>query len=154
LEAEMQTIYPKGTYQLQLFCQAESVCLYDISNLKTKLGFQSTSFWKIIKSIENDICVNKFPQNSNKYRKWDNHIYLEHIEYPRIKAELESITMQQGFHLHKFIIRIISFQNLTWQGTVQCLGVRTTLIFKSLNELLRIIDNAVLNQAEIIDIVY
>jgi hypothetical protein len=143
MQAESQNIYPKGTYQLLLFCQAESVYLYNVSNLKTNWVIQSATILEILKCIENDMCMNKFPQNSNKYRMWDNRIHPEHLTDITTKANFESTKTEQGFHIHKFIIRIISLQNVTWQGAVQWIDGRKTMFFRSLNELLCLLYEAV-----------
>ena len=44
---------------------------------------------------------------------------------------------------NSFVIRLLAFQNSTWQGEITCLDTKEKQLFRSALELLRLIDSAI-----------
>ena len=136
--AEKQAKFPKGTYKVAISCR-DGTAHYNIMNLCTGRQHNTHTLWSMIKNIEEDLTANKYPQNSVQYRTWgckgedrpgSGIVFpMESTESPPIK----SLT---------FIIKVLFRQNATWQGTIQWIEGRQTRQYRSVNELIRLMDEA------------
>ena len=140
--AERQAKYPKGTYRVITWLQdGRLVC--NLSNLCTGRISNAGSLWELIKDIENDINTNKYPQSGMQYRSWGSGkadggqtggkvLQLSGKNDPPAPPENGST----------FLIKVLFRQNATWQGTIQWVEGRQTRQYRSVNELMRLLDEA------------
>lgn len=138
--AERQDRYPKGAYRIMFArrgCEAAGFCLV---NLFTGRSVCSASIWDLIKGIERDLAENKFPQSALRYRTWGSGT-------PRAGAGAEpacgfGASSAQDPGGPTFIVKVLYRQNATWQGTIQWIEGRQTRQYRSVNELLSLMDDA------------
>jgi hypothetical protein len=139
--SELKDRYPKGTYKVLFANPSEEKKGYFLINLATGLKIVSTTIWELLKSIEDDLAINKFPQSAMQYRTWGAGNATER------KAKLSDI---EGFKVDPvpgtigptFIVRVLYRQNATWQGTIQWIEGRQMRLYRSVNELLSLMDEA------------
>lgn len=130
--------YPKATYKIEL-----TEDYINLNNLYNKRQFYIESIWDLIKCIENDLSFNRFPQNSVLYTSWDGVqkkkelVYNSPINYKKIDINKDTDSPKITF-----IIEILYHQNATWQGVVRWIEGKKIQHFRSLNELLKLIEDA------------
>lgn len=130
---------PRGTYKIVGTCHNEDI-EYSITNLFTNKRFTCQSLWALIKAIENDMTANKFPQNSIAYRAWG------HNSHSSNRADKKAIEVENNEKVElkaaglTLMVKVVSRQNATWQGTIQWFEGRQTRQFRSVNELMLLID--------------
>jgi hypothetical protein len=139
--AERQERYPKGTYKVFFARNSDGADEYCMMNLSTGLQICSNSIWDLIKSIENDLSANRFPQSAVQYRTWGAGAVSAR------RAQASSAGGRQaaaGLEIDgpTFEVRVLYRQNATWQGTVKWMEGRQTRQFRSMNELLSLMDDA------------
>ena len=140
--AERQAKYPKGTYKVMMWRQDGSQS-FSIANLCTGRFSMADSLWDLIKDIECDLADSKYPQNGVQYRSWGSG------ELERKPAGGKVLQMSgegppaagQPCGL-TFLIKVLFRQNATWQGTIQWIEGRQTRQYRSVNELMRLMDEA------------
>lgn len=140
--AERQSRYPKGTYKV-LFARRNGNIEYSVVNLSTGRQSKPGSIWELIKGIETDLSANKFPQSAIQYRSWGSQ-----SEARPERSKVVEIQSVKNNPLPEdcnptFILQVLYRQNATWQGTIQWLEGRQTRLYRSVNELLKLMDEAV-----------
>jgi hypothetical protein len=141
--AERQDRYPKGTYKVLFTRHPSGGVGYCVINLATGLYSCSFSLWGLLKSIEGDLSTNRFPQSAMKYRTWGTGLAAERKDGEAAQDadafNPETLPESGG---PTFVISVLFRQNATWQGRVQWIEERQTREFRSLNELLSLMDEA------------
>lgn len=143
--AELPVRYPKGTYKICVIRKNGSVN-YLMVNLSTSRQYESGSIFDMVCDIEADLSANKFPHNTIQYRAWN---ASETVEVSRTSTNIINIgdaredAIIQTQNTPTFIVRILYRQNATWQGTVQWMEGGQTRQYRSLNELLKLMDEAI-----------
>jgi hypothetical protein len=140
--AERQARYPKGTYKV-LFARRDGNMEYSVVNLYTGRQSKPRSIWEFIKGIENDLSANKFPQSSIQYRSWGSQGEPRPERNKVVEIESAKTAALPEDCNPTFIIQVLYRQNATWQGTIQWLEGRQTRLYRSVNELLKLMDEAV-----------
>jgi hypothetical protein len=139
--SELKDRHPKGTYKVQVAYFSDGRKGYCLKNLATGLNVYATTIWELLKSIEDDLTTNKFPQSAMRYRTWGagNETERKEMSYDiyGIKVDLVPRTGDPTF-----IIRVLYRQNATWQGTIQWIEGRQMRLYRSMNELLSLMDEA------------
>jgi hypothetical protein len=134
--AERQARYPKGTYKV-VFARQNGDMEFCLVNLTTGSHSHSHSIWELIRTIENDISANKFPQSAIQYRSWAS---------PQQGAADRKAAGKAGtaneINGSTFILKVLYRQNATWQGTIRWMEGRQTRPYRSVNELLKLMDEA------------
>lgn len=138
--AERQARYPKGTYKVLLSRESGSA-EYFMVNLFTGHHSNALSTWNLIKSIESDLSSNRFPQNSIQYRTWGLAADSKHDDEKVVNINAKARPLPEKYDL-TFIIKVLYRQNATWQGTIQWIEGRQTRQYRSVNELLKLMDEA------------
>lgn len=140
---EQLALYPKGTYKV-LFAQSQAGIEYCMVNLCTGSQFRSRSVWDMIRGIEGDLAANKFPQCMLQYRSWGEDAAVESIRKANHVLSLGDARGESRPELFRttFIVKVLFRQNATWQGTIQWIEGRQTKQYRSLNELLKLMDEA------------
>ena len=136
--AEKQAKFPKGTYKVSVGCRAGIAC-YNIVNLCTGRQYNTNTLWSMIKDIEEDLTANKYPQNSVRYRTWGD---ARAVRPSSGVVPPMEITESPPIKGSTFIIKVLFRQNATWQGTIQWIEGRQTRQYRSVNELIRLMDEA------------
>jgi hypothetical protein len=141
--AERQARYPKGTYKLLIIRHSGST-EYCMSNLTTSQQSRTRSIWEMIKTIEDDISANKFPESAIQYRSW---AATTQAQGKADTNNVVSIDSAKSAPEHTtcgptFILQVLFRQNATWQGTIQWIEGRQTRQYRSVNELLKLMDEA------------
>jgi hypothetical protein len=138
--AEQQARYPRGTYKV-LFSRHGDGTLVNFINLYTGRQSRPLSIWELIKTIDSDIASNRFPQNGIQYRSWG----IQPATKPRGKV-VSIEAAKNGAPADPcnptFIVQVLYRQNATWQGTIQWIEGRQTRQYRSVNELLKLMDEA------------
>ena len=139
--AERQARYPKGTYKV-LFARNDDSTDFSVVNLYTGRQSKPHSIWEFINSIETDLSSNKFPQSAIQYRSWG----AQPGTKPQRGLVLEMESAKNNDVISEgtptFIIQVLYRQNATWQGTIQWLEGRQTKLYRSVNELLKLMAEA------------
>lgn len=148
--AERQERYPKGTYKVLFLRHPGGEVEYCMINLATGVRICSLSIWDLLKSIESDIAANRFPQSTIQYRTWGTGAAPVRREAARVSAQASVYGAEQLQACGPtFVIRVLFRQYATWQGTIQWMEGRQTRQFRSVNELLSLMDEAIgLSDAE------
>jgi hypothetical protein len=139
--AERQARYPRGSYKV-LIARRDGNMEYSIVNLYTGRQSRLLSVWDMIKSIESDLTANKFPQSAIQYRSWGSQ-----AESRPEKGKVVNIDSAKAGQLPEdsnptFVIQVLYRQNATWQGSIQWIEGRQTRQYRSVNELLKLLDEA------------
>lgn len=136
---EQQALYPRGTYEIQ-FNRAQGAAECRIVNLHTGALFRACSAWDMVGCMENDLSDSKFPQSAVQYRSWG---------IPPCRCSLDGPNqnggkggLPQGPPGPTFVVKVLFRQHATWQGTVQWIEGRQYRQFRSLNELLALMGEA------------
>lgn len=140
---EKQERYPKGTYKVLITLQMSephTVQGFRVVNLMTGYQVRSNAPWDLVRAIEDDILVSKYPQNQTRYRNWGLGAPALARSQAR-KADAPEIQIENAKIL-TFIVKVLYYQNATWQGSVQWLEGRQTRQYRSVNELLRLMGEA------------
>lgn len=139
--AERQARYPKGTYKV-LFARNDGNTDFSVVNLYTGRQSKPHSIWEFINSIETDLSSNRFPQSAIQYRSWG--AQQEARPQRGLVLDLESAKNNNAIPEGNptFIIQVLYRQNATWQGTIQWLEGRQTRLYRSVNELLKLMSEA------------
>ena len=140
---EWQERYPKGTYKVLFARPTVGSAGFCMINLATGLQICTSSIWELLKSIEGDLSANKFPQSAMQYRTWS----AGYAPGRKEGAAAEDADIFEGelppeSNGPTFIIRVLYRQNATWQGTIQWIEGRQTRQYRSVNELLGLMDDA------------
>lgn len=141
---EKQERYPKGTYKVLITLQMSdphTVLGFRVVNLMTGYQVRSNAPWDLVRAIEDDIMASKFPQNQTHYRTWGAGAPAL-ISLRERKAEALE-TKAENTKTLTFIVKVLYYQNATWQGSVQWLEGRQARQYRSVNELLRLMGEAV-----------
>lgn len=137
---EKQERYPRGTYRVRISMRADNtraVAGFHLVNLATGRHASSGTIWNLVRFIDEDIQSNKYPQSEIKYRSWG-------VVAPGAETRSEPPGKDAaGSEGPTFVVQVLFRQNATWQGTVQWLEGRQTRQYRSVNELLRLIGEAV-----------
>lgn len=138
--AERQARYPKGTYKI-VYSRLDGRMEFCLVNLCTGWHAHSSSMWELVKSIESDMSANKFPQCTIQYRSW---AAPAQSDAKTVRAcKIEGKAGEQGEPRGStFILSVLYQQNATWQGTVRWMEGRQSRPYRSVNELLRLMDEA------------
>lgn len=140
--AERQARYPKGTYKV-LFARSDGNTDFSVVNLYTGRQSKPHSIWEFINSIETDLSSNRFPQSAIQYRSWG----AQSEAKPQRGLVLDMESKKSGNVIPEgnstFIIQVLYRQNATWQGTIQWLEGRSTRLYRSVNELLKLMSEAI-----------
>jgi hypothetical protein len=139
--AERQDRYPKGTDKVIFACSGGNAAGYCLMNLFTGRCMRSDSIWDLIKSIERDLSENRFPQSAIRYRTWGAGAKPAAPGADRPAGGFGASGLQDTAG-PTFIVRVLYRQNATWQGTVQWMEGRQTRPYRSVNELLSLMDDA------------
>ncbi len=141
---EKQERYPKGTYKVLITLQMSvphTVQGFRVVNLMTGYQIRSNTPWDLVRAIEDDIMASKFPQNQTRYRTWGAGppalVNLRDRKAEALEAQAENTKTLT------FIVKVLYFQNATWQGSVQWLEGRQARHYRSVNELLRLMSEAI-----------
>jgi hypothetical protein len=148
--AERQGRYPKGTYKV-LFARQSGNTEYCMVNLTTSRQTRSHTVWDLIKNIETDLSDNKYPQSSIQYRSWGSAAPVDSKPEQGNVISIDSVkaTAPQEVYSPTFIVKVLYRQNATWQGTIQWIEGKQTRQYRSVNELLKLMDEAAdLSQGE------
>lgn len=135
--------YTKGTYKV-LYIHENNIIHFQIVNLYTNQQYYVHTLWDIVKQIEDDTVTNKYPQSTVTYRIWrnvkgnDKYIYTNNI----INSNCLNFCPISDFIGPTFIISILAKQNATWQGTIQWIEGQQVRQYRSTNELLKLMDDA------------
>jgi hypothetical protein len=147
--AERRERYPKGTYKVLFLGQPGGCFEYCLVNLATGIRINSSSIWDLLKSIENDLSANRFPQSAIQYRTWGSGASPAHKEtlstFTSARVDGGPQESQAG---PTFIVRVLYRQNATWQGTIQWMEGRQTRQYRSVNELLNLMDDAAFSRMD------
>jgi hypothetical protein len=141
--AERQAKHPRATYKVLVTRQDEGASC-SVVNLRTGKHTGSFSMWGFIKAIEADMAENRAPQFRMQYRSWgsgrpegslpaSNVVLLENAREKKLSKPCQAT----------FIVKVLFMQNATWQGTVQWIEGRQSRHYRSTNELLNLIDDAI-----------
>lgn len=141
--AERQARYPKGTYKV-MYARQNGNTEYCMVNLTTGRQSRSRSIWDMVKNIEYDISANKFPQSAIQYRSWSTSAQGESKKDSGKVISIDSARniTQPELLSPTFVIKILYRQNATWQGTIQWIEGRQTMQYRSVNELLKLMEEA------------
>jgi hypothetical protein len=139
--AERQDRYPKSTYKILYSRNADGNPGYYVLNLATGLSIFASSIWEMLKSMESDLSANKFPQSVVQYRAWG---------AGKAPGRKQGNSGFQGFRAGPlpesgkptFVIRVLYRQNATWQGSIQWIEASQARQYRSMNELLSLMDEA------------
>jgi hypothetical protein len=135
--------FPKGTYKVQVNVQ-DGYFEFLMKNLCTNEKVKTHTIWNLVKSIENNLSENKFPEGALKYRTWGNDTLRKPGEKTTTDEILTRVTPEPAKQNGgaTFIIKILYRQNATWQGSIQWLEGKQSRQYRSVNELLNLIDEA------------
>jgi hypothetical protein len=145
--AEKPERYPRGTYKLLLTKHLDSpdaISGFHLVNLATGCRVQSNMVWDLVRFIEDDISNNRYPEYTIRYRTWstkqDNgYKWTDTYDAYGINRTMDNTEMI----ISSFLLRIMHQQNATWQGTLQWIESMQTRQYRSVNELLSLINEAV-----------
>lgn len=137
---ERQDRFPKGTYKV-LTCRQGGNALYSAVNLHTGKQSCCQNLWDLVKGIEHDLADNGFPQNCVQYRTWSQGGGHAGEDSTNVMS-LEDAKKMLSATGPTFLLKVLFRQNATWQGTIQWLEGRQTRQYRSINELLWLIDEA------------
>lgn len=140
--------YPKGMYQVKLARNRDGsgdIEGFSLLSLYTGRKYDSDSPWRLLQVMEEDFAANRFPQNTVSYHSWS-------YEAGKTKEKTAGGSERQpGLQAGAtgpaagptFIIQVLYRQNATWQGNLQWLEGRQKRQFRSVNELFKLMDEAV-----------
>lgn len=134
--AERQARHPRGTYKVTASVN-DGAALYCMANLCTGRHLVCGSLWDLVKAIEDDISENRYPQSGVQYRTWGSGGGMA-----AGTAAPASGPAFQASCLATFVVSVLFRQNATWQGTIQWVEGRQTRQYRSVNELMRLMDEA------------
>lgn len=143
--AEKLERYPKGTYKVLISLHLSSpntVAGFRLVNLATGYQVRSNAVWDLVQAIEDDIMAAKFPQSATRYRTWGAGPtpVARRLGTGGGQAADEQ---SESTRILTFIVRVLYSQNATWQGSVQWLEGKQARQYRSVNELLRLMGEAV-----------
>lgn len=143
--AEWPVRHPKGTYRIRIL-RGGGAMRFHMANLATGKRYETTSIWDMVRDIEDDLSANKFPHSAMQYRSWGAAAPAAPApKNPKVvnigNTHAEELVSEPGSPT--FIVRILYRQNATWQGTVQWMEGGQTRQYRSLNELMKLMDEAV-----------
>lgn len=126
------------------FGRSESGVECHIVNLHTGFRYRVRSVWDIVESMENDLSANKFPQGSIAYRSWGLDVLPGGSRLPDKTANTGGAGdgLPPASSGPTFIVKVLFRQHATWQGTVQWIEGRQYRQYRSLNELLLLMGEA------------
>ena len=136
---ERQDRVPKGTFKVLAQKQGANT-VYQALNLNTDRLLFGRNLWELIKGIEGDLADNKYPQCCMQYRSWG---LGSPVTQPAGTKVVELEDAKQAISTPAgptFIIRVLFRQNATWQGTIQWIEGRQTRQYRSVNELMWLMD--------------
>lgn len=136
---ERQDRFPKGTYKV-LACRQGNEDLFGVVNLYTGKQASCSNLWELVKLVETDLCSSKYPQCCVQYRTWNQAGARKTPGFSNIMDLPGGQTAPAAGS--NFILKVLYQQNATWQGTVQWLEGRQTRQFRSVNELMWLMDEA------------
>ncbi len=100
------------------------------------------SFLELLNKIHYKLETIGYPQPDTQLRSWDENTFLNagpSVMDPEHSEEQE----RSPAEVSTFLVRILYRQNTTWQGTVQSLDKKKTVPFRSLLELIMLINEVV-----------
>jgi hypothetical protein len=132
---------PKGEYFIRLLPKADGPMGGIGKNANNGEGFSFESFPDMVRTMEDNMDKARHPQHTMNLRAWegkkmDRNNKTRHPEEKRGKI----ITLPNGAN---FVIRVQYRQNASWQGTIQWLEGKQTLRYRSVLELLKLMEDAV-----------
>jgi hypothetical protein len=145
--AEKPERYPRGTYKLLLMKRLDypdAVSGFQLINLATGRRIRSSMVWDLVRFMEDDITANKYPECAIQYRTWN---VMQNAG--RIRPDnAEGFTANKAGEnretvISSFMIQVMYRQNATWQGSVQWMEGMQTRQYRSVNELLSLMSEAV-----------
>jgi len=92
----------------------------------------------MLKQIEEDISINRYPQATFELRKWSK----KGNEKPAAKKHKIKEEHKLDKTLGNFLIQVQYYQNATWQGTIHWMEGHQTKAFRSQFEMLKLIEEA------------
>ncbi len=136
---ERQDRFPKGTYKVLAQKQGDET-LFSVINLSSGKQACCSNLWELVKLIELDMSENKYPQCCMQYRSWSQGGASGKPDWGNVVAMGGAAEAPQTGPT--FIVKVLFRQNATWQGTIQWLEGRMTRQFRSSNELMWLMDEA------------
>jgi hypothetical protein len=128
--------YPKSSYVI-------SICRSEAGDFQGKLFLPNAaktitflSAWGLLKQIEKDMLLNKYPQNTFEIRRWSKRDSVKKQKEERCKDVKFSKV------ICSFLVQIQYCQNATWQGSIHWMEGKQTKCFRSDLELLKLIEEA------------
>lgn len=136
--------YPKGTYRV-LYNNRDDSVAFTLKNLCTGEQYRPNTIWDLINSIECDLAKNKFPQETTKYRSWGvvSTAKIAPDEKPAGITESTAGRLEKHITNATFIIKVLFRQNATWQGSIQWIEGKQIREYRSVNELLKLMNDAI-----------
>ncbi len=131
---------PQGEYLLRFSFDTKGNAGGMGNYLHTGEARRFTSLWEGIMWMEAVMDKEKFPQKSREYVSWAKPGPVNFkTDSPIRFYEEESVSTQ---YAASFIVRVQYRHNASWQGTVQWMEGMQALPFKSVFELMKLIDQA------------
>jgi hypothetical protein len=131
---------PKGEYLLR-FAYDDNGSMEGTGNyLHTGESFRFFSIWEGIKRIESILDKEKFPERTREFTTWAKEETIgREMASPVYLQEENGGRMP---YMASFVIRVQYRHNSTWQGMVQWMEGMQLLHFKSVFELMKLVDTA------------
>lgn len=96
----------------------------------------------MLKLLRESLDVLEFPRNYTKLRQFSDAVQTDMCEYDEISSLNSKVEERKGKKA-TFNIRIIFRQNATWQGTIFWQEGKREIAFRSVYELLMLMDEAI-----------
>lgn len=131
---------PKGEYLMRFASDGNGNAEGTGNYLHTGESYRFYSIWEGIKWMEKVMDKEKFPEKAREFISWAKTESAGYEKAAPIRfREEEDIRTP---YAASFIIRVQYRYNASWQGTVQWMEGMQVLHFKSVFELMKLIDNA------------
>jgi hypothetical protein len=135
--------YPKGSYVITL--AGIQGCDYrgNVTFPRSLKSYPFSTTGEMVRIIQEDIRRNNFPQNAFEQRLWDKDGKRTRTVHLPPQEDAEE---QDG--IATFLVQVRYYQNATWQGLIQWLERKQTERFRSVLELLALIEEAFVIEQE------
>lgn len=130
--------YPRGSYLLSVCKNSDGDFQGNVYFPAAAKAYAFSSAWNLLKQIDDDINLNRFPQCTFEPRRWSKKQGLQ----SNVKKQKKHEAINSGKPVCSFLIHVQYCQGATWQGSIQWLEEKQSRTFRSQFELLKLMEEA------------
>jgi hypothetical protein len=114
-----------------------------VEHVHSGQAYHYQSLLELVNQIHYKLETFDYPQSDTQLRSWGEDTFFDIIPGKLVSEQTKEQENPLPAGSSTFLVRILYRQNTTWQGTIQSLDKKKTVPFRSLLELVMLINEAV-----------